>query len=156
MKNKRNRPIDAEIIKELFPEDEQFYQKIKKMTEGLNNTRKNSGSQTRYNSSSMSDRPERREREVIDVPEKKETPKQEENDKYKEIMDEKEIERKVEEFKNELLKQLNQAIEEEKKKENQRIEKYEKETNQDEKVKLEKEMACQRQEGNQKINEMQK
>ena len=38
----------------------------------------------------------------------------------------------------------------------QRIEKYEKETNQDEKVKLEKEMACQRQEGNQKINEMQK
>ena len=30
MKNKRNKSIDPKIIKELFPEDESFYRRIKK------------------------------------------------------------------------------------------------------------------------------
>ena len=49
MKNKRNKSIDPKIIKELFPEDESFYLRIKKMTEQINSN-KNSSSQTRYNS----------------------------------------------------------------------------------------------------------
>ena len=152
MKNKRNKPIDPKIIKKLFPEDESFYLRIKKMTEQINSN-KNSSSQTRYNSSIMSDRVEKKERIVLDVPEKKE-PKKEDN--YKEVIDEKEIERKVKENKNQLLKEVNVVIEEEKEKEKKRISRYENETNQEEKVKLEKEMAKERQEGNIKINEMQK
>lgn len=117
------------------------------MTEQINSN-KNSSSQTRYNSSIMSDRVEKKERIVLDVPEKK--------DNYKEVIDEKEIERKVEEYKNQLLKEVNVVIEEEKEKKKKRISRYENETNQEEKVKLEKEMAKERQEGNIKINEMQK
>ena len=62
----------------------------------------------------MSDRVEKKERIVLDVPEKKE-PKKEDN--YKEVIDEKEIERKVKEYKNQLLKEVNVVIEEEKEKE---------------------------------------
>ena len=90
---------------------------------------------------------------MSDRVEKKEPKKK---DNYKEVIDEKEIERKVEEYKNQLLKEVNVVIEEEKEKEKKRISRYENETNQEEKVKLEKEMAKERQEGNIEINEMQK
>lgn len=153
MKNKRNKSIEPKVIKELFPEDESFYLRIKKMTEQLINSNKNSSSQTRYNSSIMTDRVEKKERIVLEVPEKKETPKE---DNYKEVIDEKEIERRVEEYKNQLLKEINTIIEEEKEKEKIRTDKYEHENNQEEKVKLEKEMAIERQQGNSKISEMQK
>ena len=63
----------------------------------------------------MSDKVEKKERIVLDDPEKKE-PKKEDN--YKEVIDEKEIERKVEEYKNQLLKEVNVVIEEEKEKKN--------------------------------------
>ena len=53
-------------------------------------------------------------------------------------------------------KQIVSSIEEEKEKKKKRISRYENETNQEEKVKLEKEMAKERQEGNIEINEMQK
>ena len=71
-------------------------------------------------------------------------------------LNEKDILRKIEEYKNEQYKSFNQAIEEEKKKENERIRKYEEENDFEKKQQLEKEMANERAKGNQNILDFQK
>ena len=113
---KQKKEVDCELIKELFPEDEELYNKIKAM--------------------------------------------QEEHQKYmtsetNETKDDKEIERKVEEYRNKLRAELDRTIREEKEKENERVKAYESETDPTRKQELEKENARQRADGNAKVTKMQ-
>lgn len=85
---------------------------------------------------------------------------QEEHQKYmtsetNETKDDKEIERKVEEYRNKLRAELDRTIREEKEKENERVKAYESETDPTRKQELEKENARQRADGNAKVTKMQ-
>ena len=95
---KQNKEIEPEVIKELFPDDEELYIKIKSMIE--------------------------QKKKILN----------EENQKKN---NEKIIQKKMEEYKNKLQRQLNDLIQENKIKENERIQRYENAKNDNEKIMIE-------------------
>ena len=115
---KQRSQVDCELVKELFPEDEEFYQKIKELQESYTN--KSSGEGGSGGSK-----------------------------------DEKDLERKVEEYKNKLRQEIDAAIKEEKEKDEQRKKAYDQETNPSKKQQIEKTNAVERAKGNERIQKMQ-
>ena len=177
MKKRKN--IDPEIVKELFPEDQNFYNRFKLLTTTLYNIKKldqtddnitfkniiysnraNNKNTTSYSSFrnsfniskkfSPKNSPKKVKSEKIIIEDKgKEKEK-------KDILNEKDIIKKIEEYKNEQYSNFNKTIEDEKKKEKERIKKYDEEQDPEKKKKIEKELANERADSNKKIIEFQK
>ena len=175
MKKRKN--IDAEIVKELFPEDQNFYNRVKLLTTTLYNIRKldqnddnlifknrifsnraNNKNTTSYSSFrnsfniskkiSPKNSPKKVKSERIIIEDKEKDKKSDSN--------EKDILKKIEEYKNEQYINFNKAIDNEKKKEKERTKKYDEEQDPEKKKKIEIELANERAESNKKIMDFQK
>ena len=175
MKKRKN--IDAEIVKELFPEDQNFYNRVKLLTTTLYNIRKldqnddnlifknrifsnraNNKNTTSYSSFrnsfniskkiSPKNSPKKVKSERIIIEDKEKDKKSDSN--------EKDILKKIEEYKNEQYINFNKAIDNEKKKEKERTKKYDEEQDPEKKKKIEIELANERAESNKKIIDFQK
>jgi hypothetical protein len=122
--------IDSEIVKELYPEDHELYQKIKSMEEKYKLKSENNDKDNNNNGDNDESNKKSKSREK--------SAKQREK--------EKEIERKVENFRKKLREELSKEIEKEKNNEQRRIEELEKAKNSDERIKIEKKITKERNE----------
>ena len=127
---KKTKKIDAELVKELFPEDQNLYNKVKLLTTTLYNIKKvdqsednillkNKVNSNKHNKNSTFStfRNSVNNSKIFNSP--KVSPIKNKKEKVmitNNNLNEKDILRKIEEYKNEQYKSFNQAIEEEKKK----------------------------------------
>jgi hypothetical protein len=137
---RQKRDIDSEIVKELFPDDVELYNKIKAKMEGQRS--KPNSATTNQNPNSESQTQSNAQKSKVQSASTKN-------------IKEKEVEKKVEEFRARLRTDLDKVIQEEKIKEQERINEYEKATNNEQKQQIEKKNALERANSSKRVNEMQ-
>jgi hypothetical protein len=137
---RQKRDIDSEIVKELFPDDVELYNKIKAKMEGQ---------KSKPNSATTNQHPNSEPQTQSNAQKSKVQSASTRNIK------EKEVEKKVEEFRSRLRTDLDKVIQEEKIKEQERINEYEKATNNEQKQQIEKKNALERANSSKRVNEMQ-
>ena len=131
--------IDSEIVKELYPEDEELYKKIKNM-------------QNNYQLSSINEEDE--EKRQKDFNKSKEVDTKKRSKSASQRKDEEEIEKKVEDFRRRLRESITQDIEAERVNESRRIREYEETNNINDKKRIEEKNKGERKEFGRKINEL--
>ena len=157
---RQKKEIEPEMIRELFPGDNELYENIKEMKRKQKETEENfikkmDGYEKRNKSMSNTYYYDRRNINMnIDNIEDKNKDKQ--NDKLeKDINDdkkEKEIQKQIEEFKNKEYKEFNNLIIEQKKKEEERIKLYENEKDEKKKLEIQKKNEEERELATQNLN----
>ena len=156
---RQKKDIEPEMIKELFPGDNELYEKVKEMKKQqkieeekiYKNKEKKENKENKENTENTENTEKKEKKETIESNENNENNEnneEDENNKDKE----KEIEKKVEEYKAKLCKEFNQMIEEEKENEKNRVERYENENDETKKQEIEKEIAKERKEASEKMN----
>ena len=126
--------IDSEIVKKLYPDDKELYQKIKTM-------------QNKYDINYENNIENKNNENNINTPDENRTKCASQKKK------EDEIEKKVNDFKKRLREEISKEIENERKKENKRIKEYEEAKSIEDKKKIEEKNNKERKESNQKITD---
>jgi hypothetical protein len=124
--------IDCEIVKKLYPDDDELYEKIKNMQKNYEISNSNENKNENENNKT-----------VRDLRSKSASQKKKEE----------EIEKKVEEFRKKLREEISKEIENERNKEKKRIKEYEEANTVEDKKRIEQKNNKERKESNQKITD---
>ena len=156
---RQNKEIEPEMIKELFPGDNELYRSIlemkKKQKEIEDNIIKkyDTHNSDKKNKSMANPFYKKRERNIEPVEENKKLNKStNDNDENEKQKKEQEIQKKVEEFKTKEYKEFNNLILEEKEKEEKRTKEYEEEKDEQKKLEIEKKNKEERELASENLN----
>jgi hypothetical protein len=133
---KGNTTIDSEIVKKLYPEDEELYLKIKEMQDRYKTNKNHNLTADCFDEDAKESKISFNENRIKSASQKK---------------IEEEIEKKVESFRKKLREEIAKEIENERINEKQRIKEYEEATSVEDKKKIEQKNNIERNESNQKI-----